>query len=215
MKKAHRFLTSLLVCSLAFSAGGCGSKASPDPASVSGSSSSVQADSVSEAAVSVSSVRGTIVMGTVAAASVSGAAANASGSAGSSSGAAASSAPASSGSSAAASASGSSAGTENSSSDTGSFDIGSQTDSSYRNDYFGIRFRLPAAWSFADTEQLGAMNSAIAKEGTAEEVSAALEEGQAWFDMYATSDDGYQNINVTIQNIQAVYGAPADVNTVP
>lgn len=57
------------------------------------------------------------------------------------------------------------------------------------------------------------MNSAIAKEGTAEEVSAALEEGQAWFDMYATSDDGYQNINVTIQNIQAVYGAPADVNT--
>lgn len=95
----------------------------------------------------------------------------------------------------------------------GAFEPGTNSSSVYNNSYFGISFRLPQNWIFADEAQLQEMNHAISDTHSAEEIRAALGEGQCWFDMYATSDDGYQNVNITVQNIKAVYGAPADAET--
>ena len=97
--------------------------------------------------------------------------------------------------------------------ETDSFDAGTNTAYTYRNTWFGIRFRLPAEWSFAEKSQLEEMNQAVSDKSSAEEIRSALSGGQTWFDMYATSDDGYQNLNITVQNIKAVYGALADVDT--
>ena len=190
MIHGHRFLPALLALTLSLSAAGCGSgrQSTASSASSAGQSSSSGSAAAAEPEenVSVSSVKGTIVMSSIATSSVSGPVSAA--------------APADTG-------------TGSVSSADSSFDAGTSTEASYQNAYFGIRFRLPASWSFADAGQLQDMNSAVAGEGTAEEIRAALEKGQTWFDMYATSNDGYRNVNVAIQNIKAVYGTLTGVET--
>lgn len=70
----------------------------------------------------------------------------------------------------------------------------------YKNSYFGIRFTLPSSWNFASDEQLAGMNRAACADSSSEPQESQPDGAGFWFDMYAVSDDGHQNVNVTIQN---------------
>ena len=202
MKNTIRFSAALLALGMLFSAAGCAGTNSSSAASESSAASSAHISGSSAEAEAEPETAASAVMGSVVTTS-------------SDVSAASSDAAVSAAESGTVSQSGDAADTFSASAEApaDAFDAGMSTSSVYRNSYFGIRFRLPKDWSFAEEPQLAEMNKAVSDKDSAEEIRSALSEGQTWFDMYATSDDGYQNLNITVQNIKAVYGANADIDT--
>ena len=76
--------------------------------------------------------------------------------------------------------------------------IGMIEGSVYRNKFFSVEYTLPEGFSFYNTDQLTAMNSAIIKLHNDQAVLDAFKKGNAFFDMTAVAENN-PNVSVVIQ----------------
>lgn len=87
------------------------------------------------------------------------------------------------------------------------FEIGTVSGGKYENKFFGIGCELDSGWTYAAEEELLAQTDIVAEQFTDEELREQLKSADMFYDMMATSNDGYSNINVVVQNIGVMYGA--------
>ncbi len=91
-----------------------------------------------------------------------------------------------------------------------SFSMGKIEGLTYESKFIGIGCNLPAGWSFYSDEQIRALNNATA-DMAGEDYQNLMENATLVYDMYATSADGLENVNVNMEKLNAVQILALDV----
>ena len=97
------------------------------------------------------------------------------------------------------------------------FSIGTSADGAYSNSFFGLKIRLDSDWMFAtESELLSLSNSAGMDLDTldSQAVKTSLESGTLYYDMYAVSSDGRNNVNAMIRDVRKGFGDDLTVESV-
>ncbi len=93
--------------------------------------------------------------------------------------------------------------TSNTESDTESkFSLGETAQSTYKNDYLGISCNLPDGWTFYTDEQILQLNNLVGDIAD-EDIAKQLENANIIYDMYATNESDYSNMNVNLEKLTA------------
>ena len=91
--------------------------------------------------------------------------------------------------------------------------LGTGTDSSYENEFFGIKFEAPEGWYVLSDEERGKAMGIASSEINDEEILAMFESAGYAIDFYAmdvqngdAATGAYSNLNITIQDVGKLYG---------
>lgn len=91
--------------------------------------------------------------------------------------------------------------------------LGTGTDSSYENAFFGIKFEAPEGWYVFSDEERGKAMGIVSSEINDEEILATFESTGYAMDFYAmdiqngdATTGAFNNLNITIQDIGKLYG---------
>lgn len=79
--------------------------------------------------------------------------------------------------------------------------VGTVNGYEYRNIYLDISCTLDDSWTFFNQEELASLNGYASEVFTSEEYKQMIAESDVFFDMYAMTNDGLGNINVTMEKI--------------
>ena len=86
------------------------------------------------------------------------------------------------------------------------FDIGHVNGGKYENSFFAFGCEVDSGWTYATEDELLSVHDDIMGEFSDEEIKEQLMNADMFYDMMVSSNDGYANINVVIQNIGIMYG---------
>lgn len=90
------------------------------------------------------------------------------------------------------------------------FSLGDVEGLNYENSFIGIGCNLPSDWVFYTDEQIREINNLTAV-AAGEDFEAALKNAQLVYDMYATTKDQLQNINVNLEKVDPITLATVDL----
>lgn len=83
------------------------------------------------------------------------------------------------------------------------FSMGKATNNVYRNKFLGLSCTLPSGWKFYSDEQILELNN-ITADVIDEDVANQLKEANIVYDMFASSEDELNNINVNLEKCSAI-----------
>lgn len=90
------------------------------------------------------------------------------------------------------------------------FEMGDTVGGAYTSDFLGIGLTLDSNWTYATKDELLAQINLTADAFDDEELQNELKNANMFYDMMASSNDGYANINVALQNVGVLYGKVLD-----
>ncbi len=80
------------------------------------------------------------------------------------------------------------------------FSLGTITNYTYVSDFIGISCNIDRDWRFYTDAEIRQLNN-ITEEMAGEEYKEAVKNADVIFDMFATSNDGLENLNVTLEKV--------------
>ncbi|HBP38616.1 MAG TPA: hypothetical protein DD640_07740, partial [Clostridiales bacterium] len=87
------------------------------------------------------------------------------------------------------------------------FALGLTNGGTYSNTFVGIGCDLDDNWTYYSDEQIREMNGIATDMIDDEELLEMLEESEIVYDMLAVSSNGFDNININLENLGLVYGS--------
>ncbi len=90
------------------------------------------------------------------------------------------------------------------------FSLGETAANTYKNDFLGISCTLPEGWTFYTDEQIMQLNNLVG-DIAGEELASKLENANIIYDMYATNEGGYCNMNVNLEKLSAAQLLKLDI----
>lgn len=98
---------------------------------------------------------------------------------------------------------------EVSSDDSAELSLGTSANNTYENKFLGIGCKLDSDWTFYTDDEILEMNN-MTKDLVGDEYAEVMESAQTLYDMYASTSDSMQTVNINIENLGLVYGTVLD-----